>query len=135
MTEIDWSFLAGINLLQVAIVILAAYVTIRLLIRFWPWLRGLIALVDALGKLPGFIDRTEKAIGEIHHEVHYNNGSSVKDAVDRVERGVKGLYDRLDKTEAADAAQSTLARENSNRILKLEQTRPPRRLPQKPKEQ
>lgn len=72
----------------------------------WPWLRKTATaivhfaqIVDAVQELPAFIDRTDatlekqnetleaqnEQIADIHHEVHYNNGSSVKDAVRRVE--------------------------------------------------
>ena len=109
MPDLDWTWLASINLLQVAIVIVAIWVTFRLLIRFWPWLKRAIALFDALGQLPEFITRTDKAIDGIHHETHHNGGSSLKDAqvrteeaVERIELGIKGLYDRADAADRAD---------------------------------
>jgi len=72
----------------------------------WPWILGtaravltFARVVDAVQELPDFIERTDKTleaqnkilksqdkqIADIHHEVHYNNGSSVKDAVKRIE--------------------------------------------------
>ena len=56
-------------------------------------------IIDSVKELPEFIARTDaafaqqnqtlaeqdKKIGEIHHEVHYNNGSSVKDSQARTE--------------------------------------------------
>jgi len=36
--------------------------------------------------------KQDTKIGEIHHEVQYNDGSSAKDAIGRVEKGVAGLY-------------------------------------------
>ena len=36
--------------------------------------------------------KQDTKVGEIHHEVHFNNGSSVKDGIARVEEGVAGLY-------------------------------------------
>lgn len=83
----------------------------------WPWLKAFAAaiiktaqVVDAVQELPEFIARTDatlakqnttlakqdERIAEIHHEVHYNNGSSVKDAVRRVETGVADLRARID---------------------------------------
>ena len=80
----------------------------------WPWVRktataivNFAKIVDAVQDLPAFIDRTDKTlkaqnktlgeqskqIGDIHHEVHFNNGSSVKDAVIRVETKVDQLVD------------------------------------------
>jgi hypothetical protein len=84
----------------------------------WPWLRktataivNFATIVDAVQELPAFIERTDKTleaqneqIADIHHEVHFNNGSSVKDAVIRVEEGVAGLYDKVDDLAAEDAS-------------------------------
>ena len=65
----------------------------------WPWLKAFALavintaqIIDSVKELPQFIARTDatlaaqdKKIGEIHHEVHYNNGSSVKDSQARTE--------------------------------------------------
>lgn len=101
MIEVDWTWLAQINLFQIAVVIVALFVIARLLIRFWPWLKKVIVLFDALGQLPAFIARTDAAIMTIKHEVEYNNGSSVKDGVQRVEDKLGQVQVTL---EAADAA-------------------------------
>lgn len=83
----------------------------------WPWLKtfakaviNTAQIIDSVKGLPEFIDRTDstlagqdKKIAEIHHEVHYNNGSSVKDAVRRVEQGVSGLYAEISDLKEADA--------------------------------
>lgn len=74
-------------------------------------------VIDHVRELPTFIARTDEThgqiqatlaeqdlkIAEIHHEVNYNNGSSVKDGVARVEAGVKGLYDEIESLRQADA--------------------------------
>lgn len=136
MPVVDWTFLASINLWQVAIIVVAIYVLARVLIQFWPWLKKVIGLTDALGELPEFIvamrqfrDRTDTAIADIRHEVKFNNGSSVKDAIGRVERGVAGLHEKVDEQKKTlDAADAALRKD-------LEDTRPhpprPRRPPQK----
>lgn len=68
----------------------------------WPWILGtaravltFARVVDAVQGLPDFIDRTDKTlaaqdkqIADIHHELHFNDGSSTKDAVIRVEDDV-----------------------------------------------
>lgn len=80
--------------------------------RLWPLLKGSVVLADLLKDLPAFMLEMKAAVeavrlasaeqradvaemkvqlGEVHHEVHYNNGSSVKDAVDRTESGVYAL--------------------------------------------
>lgn len=116
---------------------------IRLVPQFWHATTKFMNRINALGELPEFIARTDKTlheqntvlaeqnkvlkdhtekIGEIQHEVQFNNGSSVKDAVTRVEKrqlasnrtqrriekGVAGLYDRAD---AADDATTKLRKD------------------------
>lgn len=141
MIDVDWTFMGTVSAWQtvvtISVLIVALFVITQFLIRFWPWLSKIIALFDALGQLPAFIQRTDNAIADIYHEVKYNNGSSVKDAqrrtedaVARIELGVKGLYDRADKSDAADIE---LRRE-------MEDTRPnvktpPPRKPRTKKEQ
>ena len=110
MPIFDWTTIGAVSWVQtlatICALIAGLYVSTRFLIRFWPWLKKVIAFVEALGKLPFFMAETNttmaqqsKALAEIHHEVNYNNGSSVKDAITRVELGVKGIYHRLDSLE------------------------------------
>lgn len=83
----------------------------RAVTRFVTTINALNDLPDELAKQKQFradtkttLDDQNVKIDEIHHEVHYNNGSSVKDAVGRVESGVAGLYtetDELKKTTVA----------------------------------
>lgn len=135
MIEVDWTFLEQFNLFQVAVVILAIWVIFRLLMRFWPFLRKVMDFTSTLGKLAEFMVRTDNTLAEqnetlaeqdvkidsIHHETHHNNGSSIKDAqkrteeaVERIELGVKGLYDHV---AASDAAAEEMRRD-------IEDTRP-----------
>jgi hypothetical protein len=114
--------------------------------KLWPALTLFVRTVNALGDLPQFMSTTahtladqDQKIEEIHHEVQFNNGSSVKDAITRmettvsantkrlqtmqgnqrrIERGVKGLYTR----EEIDAKNAAFSDE-------LERTRPPARQP------
>lgn len=94
--------------------IAGVFVAIRFIYRKgWPWLKtfanaiiNTAEIIDSVKDLPEFIERTDavlqgqdKQIAEIHHEVHYNNGSSVKDAVARVESGVAALRKELDNRE------------------------------------
>lgn len=69
------------------------------------------AVVESLNwitvELPARLDAQDEALADIRHEVQYNNGSSVKDAIKRVEQtserledGIKGLYKRADATDA-----------------------------------
>lgn len=99
MIEADWTWLREVSLWQLALVIVAVWIILRGLVKLWPGLRNTIRLIDAVGELPAFMSRTERTLGEVHHEVHYNNGTSVKDAITRVERGVAGLYQRADESD------------------------------------
>lgn len=69
------------------------------LYRIWPVMKRFVGIGAALERLPDFMDKTtatlrkqdeslaaqDVKIEEIHHEVNFNNGSSVKDAIIRVE--------------------------------------------------
>ena len=91
--------------------------------KAWPALRAfaravlaLAQVIESLRGLPAFIARTDAAlaeqretlaaqdarIGEIHHELHPNSGTSMNDALRRVEEGVAGLYTAVDDLAAVD---------------------------------
>lgn len=142
---IDWTLITPVSLWQtiatIAVIIVAFFIIVRLLMRFWPWLRKVMELTAALAQLPAFITRTDQTlreqdeqIAEIHKETNYNGETSMKDAVRRVELGVKGIYDRLDRADVSDVAQAAISTANRDRIDRLERARPPRPRPQKPKE-
>ncbi|MDR6907456.1 hypothetical protein J2X63_003164 [Agromyces sp. 3263] len=99
----------------------------------WPWLRKTATavvhfaqIVDAVQELPAFIARTDEtlkaqdaAIADIHHEVHFNNGSSVKDGVSRVESGVADLSLRVAEV-AEDLADAKKALATSDAKIRLD---------------
>lgn len=69
----------------------------RVVSTFVKTINALSDLPDELEKQAAFREKTEatlasqdKQIADIHHEVHYNNGSSVKDAIRRVELKLDG---------------------------------------------
>lgn len=102
-------FWGALDFLPVVGWVLGFLGVIAFIAKGWPRVRALVALIDSLAVLPKFMTDTtatlkaqDVKIAEIHHEVNYNNGSSVKDAISRVELGVKGLYDRADKADQAD---------------------------------
>ena len=78
-------FWDSISVLDGVLVIIAGTLAIGFIAKGWPKIRAGFRLIDALGDLPDRLDNIEQKIGEIHHEVNYNNGSSVKDAVTRME--------------------------------------------------
>lgn len=119
MIEIpDWlaDLLANTSALQLIFWIGAIAALIAVLVKLWPALTKMVTIINAVSGLPAFITRTDQTlqtqnqalagqdtkISEIHHEVHFNNGSSVKDAVIRVETGVAGLYGEVAKLNTAD---------------------------------
>ena len=119
-------FWESISVAQAAVWVVGGFAVFAFVVKAWPFIRNTFRILDALVRLPDVVEKVD----QIHHEVHYNNGSSVKDAVRRVEtklgkveEGVKGLYSRADASDAADA---DLRRE-------LENTHPPlkRRPPKK----
>lgn len=140
MTWIE--FWDTVSVFQVVGWILGILGIIGFIAKGWPKVKAAVRLVDALSVLPDFIARTDTTLEEqnvkiesIHHETHHNNGSSLKDAqkrteeaVERIELGVRGLYDRADaadeRADAADAADAaaTLAMEELREDL--EHTRP-----------
>lgn len=113
-------FWDAISVAQAALWVAGSLAVITFIVKAWPFIRNTFRILDALVRLPDVVEKVD----EIHHEVHYNNGSSVKDAVRRVEKklgqveeGVAGLYRRADASDLADA---NLRRE-------LENTHPPLR--------
>ena len=96
--------------------------------KAWQINRAAVAAVDLINSLPGRLTRIDDTLAaqdlkieEIHHQTHENDGGSIKDGLKRVEtqqksmlttqktmlanqtrmeRGIKGLYDRADVTDA-----------------------------------
>lgn len=94
--------------------------------------RGLINAAEILASvqgLPAYIeradarhDRLEGKVDGIFHETHNNDGSSIKDSVDRIEIGVRGLYGRVDTVEEKVVA---LSAADDEIRAELEDTRNP----------
>lgn len=98
-------FWNSISVAQAVVWVLGGFAVLTFVVKAWPFIRNTFRILDALVRLPEIIGKVEDMtaqVAEIHHEVHYNNGSSVKDAVRRVEEGVKGLYLRADASDLAD---------------------------------
>jgi hypothetical protein len=108
----DWGmFWESVSVLQFAGWVVGAVVVVTFIAKAWPRVREFFAVVDSLTGLPKFMAETtatlksqDATIAEIHHEVNYNNGSSVKDGLGRVEVGVQGLLVRADASDVAVAA-------------------------------
>lgn len=98
-------FWNSISVAQAVVWVLGGFAVLTFVVKAWPFIRNTFRILDALVRLPeiiGKVDDMTAQVAEIHHEVHYNNGSSVKDAVRRVEEGVQGLYLRADASDEAD---------------------------------
>jgi uncharacterized protein YoxC len=149
----DWlvDFLDGISLWD-AIAIIAVIAAVVWFIAKKGW-RGAIAfaraiiatatVIDNVRELPAFIERTDKTLHDhtkqlkgIYHETHKNDGSSIKDAVGRVEEGVAGLHGRMDaveriveplegSVEALKETAESLTREDESLWAALEDTHNP----------
>lgn len=60
---------------------------ITFIIKTWPFLSRFTDIINSLIVLPELRDKVDA----IHHETHNNDGSSIKDSVDRIEKhlGIK----------------------------------------------
>jgi len=84
-------FWETVSVAQAALWVAAIGLAIAFIIKMWPFIRKFFDIVDALIALPEYMEATRRDISEIRHEVQYNNGSSVKDAVGRIEDAVQDL--------------------------------------------
>jgi len=85
--------LADTSALQLVFWFIAIGALIAVIVKLWPALTQLVTIVNSVTGLPAFIARTDETllshdvkIEAIHREVHYNNGTSVKDSQARTER-------------------------------------------------
>jgi len=75
---------------------------IQFIRKGWPVLSRFVATINALSDLPEYITESKRVLDEqndslaaIKHEVEYNNGSSVKDAIARVETVLYAAHPEL----------------------------------------
>jgi hypothetical protein len=69
--------------------IFLAFVGVSLLVRSWPFIKGVVKTVEIIEELPDRLDRIERQIATVEKEVVTNSGSSLKDAVKRIEAKIK----------------------------------------------
>lgn len=55
------------------------------LIKVWPFISKVVKVIDIISELPDRLDKIEKRLENVEHEVKTNGGSSIKDAVKRIE--------------------------------------------------
>ncbi|RZT66724.1 hypothetical protein EV139_0851 [Leucobacter luti] len=80
-------------------------------VKMWPWLNRFVATVNALADLPAKLStisdieqkvvRIESQVKDIHHETHFNSGTSIKDATVRIENKVDALQTLMETGDAA----------------------------------
>jgi hypothetical protein len=118
--------------------------------KTWPALKAFVETVISLQNLPAFMETTTKTLAaqdarqrgvaaglvaqnvqieEIHHEVTFNNGSSVKDSVSRVEASVKVVSDRQSDLAATQKRIEKGVAGLYERTAALERTQPTRPKP------
>lgn len=158
-----WAETVTITVFDVVFIITVIVSAVLFVRKGWPWLKAMIRamgnfiqIVDSVQELPEFIKQSKDAdklaikafdemsskIDSIHHEVNFNNGSSVKDATVRIEQGLAAMGDIDTKTLRAvntlDASMNELGAEftahkewseaykiaQANRIKRLEKTIP-----------
>lgn len=138
MTVPDWlSFLlADTSALQLVFWVIAIGALIAVIVKLWPFMRNAVQIVDALVTLPALkasVEKMQAQVTSIHHELHPNGGTSMNDAVrrmegttERLEIGVKGLYDQV-----ADLAEADKRLEAADERIRadFEQTNPPKEQP------
>jgi len=70
-------------------VIFLVFVGVSLLVKSWPFIKGVVKTVEIIEELPTRLDRIERRIESVEYEVLTNSGSSLKDAVKRIEAKIK----------------------------------------------
>lgn len=55
------------------------------LIKLWPFISKVVHTVEIIGELPDRLDKIESRLMGVEQEVRTNGGSSIKDAVKRIE--------------------------------------------------
>lgn len=113
-----WPWLQWVIAVAAVVAFLGA--AIRVVPAVWRSVKRFIQTVDSLADLPEelvsqkqFREETTQTlasqdtkIAEIHHEVNFNNGSSVKDSITRVEASVIALRKDVDELVKKDSSES-----------------------------
>ena len=60
-------------------------VILATLIKIWPFISKVVRTIDIISELPDRLDKIEARLMGVEYEVKTNNGSSIKDAVKRIE--------------------------------------------------
>jgi hypothetical protein len=69
--------------------IFLTFVGISVIVKSWPFIKGVVKTVEIIEELPVRLDRIERQIASVEKEVLTNSGSSLKDAVRRIEAKIQ----------------------------------------------
>lgn len=93
----DWidRLLGEMSALQMLFWLIAVIALVAAIVKVWPALSQFVTIVNATAGLPDYIARAderhkrlEDKVDGIYHETHNNDGSSIKDSVDRIETSI-----------------------------------------------
>lgn len=65
--------------------IFLSILAVSVIVKSWPFIRGLVHTVEIIQSLPEKLNAIDKRLENVEHEVRTNGGSSIKDAVKRIE--------------------------------------------------
>ena len=111
MTEDQLRALMGdLSAVQLVLWVLAAIALVIFVVKLWPLVTKFVATVNALADLPAKLETIntietkvvgiEAQVKEIHHETHFNSGTSIKDATVRIEQKVDGLQELMESADS-----------------------------------
>lgn len=123
MTEDSLTVLFGdLTVVQAGIWCAALMALLVFVVKAWPKIRAFFATIDALTVLPAKL----KLLDEIHHEVKPNTGTSLNDAVRRVEaeqqRQAAALQGQSEKLDGLHNLMESADAELAERVDGLEDT-------------
>lgn len=123
MTEDSLKTLFGdLTVVQFGVWLAALILLLVVIVRAWPKIRAFFETIDALTVLPAKL----KLLDEIHHEVMPNTGTSLNDAVRRVEAEQKlqsaKLVCQSEKLDGLHSLMESADAELSERVDGLEDT-------------
>lgn len=102
MTEFWSALVESVGAIQIVGVLVAIIIALVLIMKVWPTLSALVKITDSIKALPEFMETTTRKVQDIHHETHYNNGSSIKDSSKRTERALETVMEKIDALAASD---------------------------------
>lgn len=108
------TLLGDLSAVQFVLWVLAFIALAVFVVKMWPLISRFVATVNALADLPAKLDavteietkldRIERQVQEIHHETHFNSGTSIKDATVRIESAVDAMQELMEFGDAVLAS-------------------------------